>query len=114
FALRLDSGGYDVGLIPPGDGHLPRSWVEAVQLASDTDLGIVQLDSGIMVTTQVVDAAGQPSTGSKISLYAIAPKNVGPDACAATDPSCVSPARLSAEGPPGPGGVIRLLLPASH
>jgi len=107
FALRLDKGVWDVGLIPPADSMLPRLWKAQVTLDSDFNF-TVTLPRGVMVHGVVHDPSGEPLPGASVRLYTVAPGNAG---CGGPDAyQCLAPPRLRAEGSSGADGVVALIL----
>jgi hypothetical protein len=110
FALRLDRGVWDIGLIPPADAMLPRLWLtNAVLETLDVDVGSVMLPSGVMVHGVVHDSYGQPLPKANVRFYTVSELNAG---CSSGDGNCLIPPRLRAEGSSGADGVLSLILPS--
>jgi hypothetical protein len=110
FALRLDRGVWDIGLVPPADAMLPRLWLtNAVLETLDVDVGPVMLPPGVMVHGVVHDSYGQPLPKANVRLYTVNQLNAG---CSSGDGNCLVPPRLRAEGSSGPDGVLSLILPS--
>jgi hypothetical protein len=107
FALRLDAGTYEIGLIPPPLASLPWRWLDATPVTADTDVGDVVLSPGVMVHGLVKDAGGKPLEGADVKLYTTSTAN---DSCMG-DPACLKPARLRAEGTATAEGLVPMLLP---
>jgi hypothetical protein len=110
FAVRLDRGFWDIGLIPPADSMLPRLWLSQVQLDADYDVGTIFLPRGVMVHGVVNDATGVALAKANVRLYTVAPGNAS---CAGDmRDQCLAPPRLRAEGSSGANGVVALILPS--
>ncbi|MDB4968746.1 MAG: hypothetical protein JWN44_4435 [Myxococcales bacterium] len=109
FALRLDRGVWDIGLIPPADSMLPRLWLTNAVLDADVDVGPVMLPRGVMVHGVVHDPRGVALPLANVRLYTINELNAG---CSSGDSNCLVPPRLRAEGSSGADGVLSLILPS--
>jgi hypothetical protein len=109
FAVRIDSGIYDFGLIPAPAAHLPRLWLENTQVTSDTDLAEIVLPTGTTARGQVRLGNGAPLVGANVRLYAVSGANA---MCRGADLACLQPPRLRAEGTTDSAGEVPLLLPA--
>lgn len=110
FVLRLDTGVYDLGLIPPPRAQLPLTWVAGARIDSDTNLGDLVVPMGTLVVAQVRTSSGMPLGGADVRLYRVPDKA----ACAENNPSCRAPARLGAEGTSGNDGAVPLTLPSQN
>jgi hypothetical protein len=108
FAIRVDRATYDLSLLPPSATHLPRRWFSGHNIASDTELGDLQLVGGIAVRAQVLGPTGLPTQGASVRLYALPPAN---SPCTGEGLGCQ--ALLQAEGTSDERGEIALLLPKS-
>lgn len=107
FAVRLDKGTWDVGLIPPADSMLPRLWLSGTNVQSDVDLGTLMVPRGVSVTAVIRGSTGAVLGHAMVRLYTIAPD------CNGGDPAtCASPPRLRAEGSSSAGGLVDFLLPS--
>jgi hypothetical protein len=111
FILRLDSGPYDFGMIPPAATSLPRHWVDGQQISTDITLMDVILPAGTLVKGLITDSTGAPMVGADVRIYSLVQSNVD---CPAGDNTCLAPARLVAEGQAGTDGDVPLLLPAAN
>ncbi len=110
FAVRLDHGLWDVGLMPPPDSMLPRLWLPTVDLTvHDVDVGALTLPKGVLVHGVVQDPAGAPLPAADVRLYTVAAGNAD---CAVNDRSCLAPPRLRAEAASGSDGVVSVILPS--
>lgn len=110
FAVRLDKGFWDLGLVPPADSMLPRLWRAQLDLADgDVDIGALTMPKGVMVHGVVHDPTGAPLGHANVRLYTVAAGNAG---CAAGDKSCLAPPRLRAEASSGTDGVVSLIMPS--
>jgi hypothetical protein len=110
FALRLDRGVWDIGLIPPADAMLPRLWLtNAILETADVDVGPVMVPRGVRVHGVVHDPDGQPLPKANVRLYTVNELNAG---CSSGDGNCLVPPRLRAEGSSGADGVLSLILPS--
>lgn len=112
FAVRLDKGVWDIGLVPPPTTELPRLWLTDLSIEGDVDVtgaGGVMLPLGVMVKGLVQDASGAPVAHANVRLYTVAPGNAN---CKAGDAGCLAPPRLRAEGSTGPDGAVGLILPS--
>src|SRR5207244_1288705 len=70
FALRLDRGVWDIGLIPPADAMLPRLWLTNTVLDGvDVDVGAVTVQRGAMVHGAVYDSYGHALPKANVRLY---------------------------------------------
>lgn len=109
FAVRLDPGFWDVGLVPPADSMLPRLWLADVDLTSG-DLNVdVTVPKGVMVHGVVHDPLGAPLAKANVRVYTVAPSNAN---CSPSDKSCLAPPRLRAESSTDASGVVTLILPS--
>lgn len=109
FAVRVDKGFWDVGLVPPADSMLPRLWLAQIDLSSDVDVGALTLPKGVMVHGVVHDPTGAPLGHADVRLYTVAAGNSN---CAAGDNACLAPPRLRAEASSGADGVVSLIMPS--
>ncbi len=110
FVLRLDTGAYDFGLIPPSNTSLPLHWVDGQQISSDIDLPDVTLPAGASVVGRVTDSLGQPLIGADVRIYSVVPPKAN---CSTADDTCLAPPRLIAEGISVASGTVPVLLPAA-
>ncbi len=108
FALRLDEGNYEFGVIPPVSAHLPRRWLPGVAVSGDVDLGDVVTPTPVTFDAIVVhgDASQLMST---VRLYSIP---AGNSACENGNAGCLLPPRLLAEGITKMDGHASLILAA--
>jgi hypothetical protein len=111
FVLGVDTGTYELGLIPPPMSALARQWIDPVAVTTNTDLGDLAMPVGVMVRAVVVDPSGHPVAGASLKLYTVPASN---SACTGADAACLSPARLRAEGTSGSDGTVPMLLPAAR
>lgn len=110
FALRLDRGAWDIGLIPPADSMLPRLWLANTVVQSDVDLGSITVPRGVMVHGLVHDPIGVPLARATVRLYTVA---AGNSTCSGADKNqCLAPPRLRAEGSSAADGLVTLILPS--
>ena len=107
FALRLDAGVWDIGLIPPPESMLPRLWMTGTDVEQDTDFGAIVLPRGVLVRGVLHDPSGNPLGLANVRLYTVAAGNA-----ACSDASCLAPPRLRAEGSSGTDGQVGLILPS--
>jgi hypothetical protein len=109
FVLRVDSGTYEFGLLPPALTRLPRRWIESLEVAESLDLGDILVPPSAVVRATIVDKLGNGVLGASVQLYAISPIN---SACSTGELTCLAPPRLTAEGLTTLDGTVGLLLPA--
>lgn len=109
FSLRVDQGVWDVALLPPADAMLPRLWLTRLDLNQDVDVGTIKLPRGAKVRGVVHDPSGAPLAHGTVRIYTVASGNAG---CAPSDPACLAPPRLRAEGSSGTDGTVTLILPS--
>lgn len=109
FALRVDTGTYDVALLPPASMHLARQWLDRVLVDGDKDVGDVTVPPAATARVLVLDADGNPLPAASVQLYSLALGNLA-TTCRTVD--CLSPPRLAAEGTTGTDGSVPLLLPS--
>jgi hypothetical protein len=110
FSVHLDSGSYDIGFQPAAQSGLPRWWVERAHITADTDLGVVQIPMGVMVTGHVTSADGTAVANASLRLYSVPPPNLA--LCNALAATCVRQAHLRAAATSKSGGTVLLVLPA--
>src|SRR5207244_2373932 len=66
FAVRLDSGIYDFGLIPPSSVRLPRVWLEGTQVTADLTLPDVVLPAGTTARGRIYSSTGGAVAGATV------------------------------------------------
>jgi hypothetical protein len=104
FLLRLDSGLYDLDLVPPPSLGLARWSIDGVRVDGDVSLDAAALPPAVNATVAVVSAAGAPASGVEVRLYA-----TDDPSCLATNRGCHT-ARLRGDGVAGDDGAVSLLL----
>jgi hypothetical protein len=110
FALRVDQGTYEMSFLPPSITHLSRRWLSAFTVDYDTELGDLQLSSGVAAHAHLIGPTGLPLRGASVRLYALPPANL---LCPNRDHACLSPAQLQAESTSDENGEAALLLAGS-
>jgi hypothetical protein len=111
FTLHVDvsNGVYDLDLVPPPETMLPRLWL-STQVTGSTDVGNVTVPRGVIEQGLVV-SAGQPVIGADVRIYTVPPND---NTCGGnSNPTCLAPARLRAEGTTRSDGTVPIILPSA-
>lgn len=111
FAVRLNPGAWDIGIIPAATSMLPRVWLDKLSVTTgDVVLANpIVLPMGVVVQGSVIDATGVPITSADVRIYVVPTAN---SSCDSDDSDCLAPARLSAEGTSDNSGMVSVLLPS--
>lgn len=109
FAVRLNPGVWDIGIIPGATSMLPRVWLDKLSVTGgDVVLANpIVLPMGVVVQGSILDALGLPVAGADVRIYTVPTTNSG---CDSGDLDCLAPARLSAEGTSDGSGMVSVLL----
>jgi FlgD Ig-like domain len=68
FDAAVPNGTIDILFSPPRGSRFTGKRIANVTLAQDSTLGIIQLDTGIVITAHVVNPQGAPATGYDLGL----------------------------------------------
>jgi hypothetical protein len=109
FTLPMDSGKYDVGLLPLATMKLPRRWLSGLTIDQDLDVGDILMPMAALVRGSIVDSNGNLLDKADVQIYAVSPSTA---LCPNNNPSCLSPPRLAAEATTS-AGQVQVLLPAA-
>lgn len=109
FAVRLNPGTWDIGIIPAAATMLPRVWFDKLNVSGGdvTLANPIVIPMGVVVHGNVVDATGMPVSDADVRIYTVTTANAG---CDNTDLNCLAPARLSAEGTSSDLGQVSIVL----
>jgi hypothetical protein len=109
FAVRLNPGAWDIGIIPAAATMLPRVWLDKLSISGGdvTLANAIVLPMGVIVHGNVIDATGMPVIGADVRIYTVPTAN---SSCDSDDLDCLAPARLSAEGTSSDAGLVSMLL----
>ena len=111
FAVRLNPGAWDIGIIPAATSMLPRVWLDKLSV-NDSDVVLanpIVLPMGVVVQGSIIDSTGLPITSADVRIYTVPTAN---SSCDSDDLDCLAPARLSAEGTSDTSGMVSVLLPS--
>ncbi len=74
FALYLDAGSYQLGVIPPATAGLARLWLPSQTIGQDANLGDLTAPTAVMFDGGITDSTGAPVEAT-LRLYSVPASN---------------------------------------